>query len=102
MTITFKPDALGRPSMPKRVDATLKYTFNFTNWLGTDNIASASVTVDDESGLSLVGLPAVGAKAVTVEVTGGIAHKKGRLTCRIATANNDADSRSLWLDLVPY
>jgi hypothetical protein len=101
MTITFKPDALGRPSMPKRIGAELTYTFYFADWLGADSIFSHVVSVDGDSGIVLEAHAVVG-KNVAVTVSGGIANRKARVTCKIITVSGDTDERSFWLDLVPH
>jgi hypothetical protein len=102
MTVQFKPDAQGRPSMPKRIGAAKDYTFKFTDWLAlvTDTINSHEITVDTDSGI-VCNSSVHNENIVTAWISGGIAFKKARVTCKIVTVGGRTEYDSIYLDLVP-
>ena len=72
--------------------ATLDYTVDFTAWLGTDTIATASVTTPP--GLTEASESNTTTK-VTVWLSGGTVGQSYTVTCRITTVAGRIDERSL-------
>ena len=82
----------------KDKDATLDYTWDWSDWLGQDTISVASVTVDDNT--LQINSVAQNATAVTVWVSGGQPGKRYGLTCRVTTTGGRADERTIFLDVI--
>jgi hypothetical protein len=99
-TETYSTVGIKRPSILKDPDATLDYTFDWTEWLDEgENIAAISVTV--EGGIVLESAALAGA-FVTAWVSGGIANEKALVTCQVTTSHVPPriDQRSIWLLVV--
>ncbi len=76
----------------KDPDAVLDYTFNWASWLGTDTIASSTVTAED--GLT-VDSKSQTSTAVTAWLSGGTAKESYSVTCHIVTAAGREDDRTI-------
>ena len=103
---TYVPDRLGDLVIEKDPDATLDYSFDWSDWLalnGGDQIASVEFNVDQT--LTIVSEGFDGATA-TVWLSGGVKPASGpnklRVTCRITTNNAPprVDDRSVFLKIV--
>lgn len=82
----------------KDPDSTVDYTFDWTDWLGTDTILSATTIPDIASGVTVVGVPTwTGGKAVTCWLTGGTLGTTARVVCRITTTGGRTEDRTLAL-----
>jgi hypothetical protein len=97
-TETFVADALGRPTITKDPTARLDYSWDWTPWLtgAQDSIQSVNVTgtgctVENSS---------FNAGVVTAWVSGGVAYVPATLTCKITTAGNRIDERTVYLKIV--
>lgn len=86
----FNFDEAG-PWIEKDPDASLDYEFDWSAWLGEDNISSAVVQVSD--GLTLGSNSSTNTK-VTVWLSGGSKGKTYTVTCRILTTGGRTDDRS--------
>lgn len=77
----------------------LDYTWDWTLWLAeiADTISSATVTVP--AGLTAVGAPVVGDKAVTQRVEGGILDGAYTMVCQITTVGGLIGERSISLTI---
>ena len=83
----------------KDPDSTVDYTFDWTDWLGTDTITTATVTVtpDPTSGVTVVGTPTWTGSKVTCWLTGGTLGTTARVVCRITTAAARTEDQTLTL-----
>lgn len=82
----------------KDPDAVLDYTFDWSDWLGLDNIASHSFVL---AGGVVVDASVGQTKTVTAWVSGGTLGQVAELTCRVVTTNNPprTDDRTLFLNI---
>lgn len=96
----FIYDALGRPHGRKDPDATLDYSFNFTDWLGADTIATITPAIENvtDAGGTITASGHNG-KIATVWLSGGTLGKVIKLRCRITTVNSPprVDDRTMFL-----
>lgn len=82
----------------KDPDATLDYTWDWTAWLGEDQIQTAIFTAD--VGLSIE-YDSVSLKTATVWLSGGVAYQTYNVSCRITTAASRVDDRTVKIFCVP-
>jgi hypothetical protein len=83
----------------KDPQAKLDYGWDWTEWLGTDSIQSATVTVSPNDGsLHVVNTTTSGTKVVAV-VSGGNPGQRYALTCHITTTGGLEDERTIYLDI---
>ena len=83
-----KPEAVD----PKDPQAVTDYDFDWTDWLGTDTIASHTVTVP--SGLTKDS-DSEASGVVTFFVSGGTPGKKYDVVCTVTTAGGRTDQRTM-------
>lgn len=76
----------------KDPNAVLDYTFDWSAWLGTDTIASKTVTVP--TGITLDS-SSFTTTAVTAWLSGGTAGTTYTVSCKIVTAGSRTDERSI-------
>lgn len=97
VTEKFIYDGLGRPHGRKDPDSRLDFTFDWTDWLGTDAIVSIAPAVD--VGTATIFSSAHNGKIATVWLTGGTLGEVLQLRCRITTANTPAriEDRTMFL-----
>lgn len=92
----YKVD-VGKAEFVKDPDATLDYTFDWTEKLAEDEeIAEPQIIVPD--GMTLLYMEHT-AKTVTAWLSGGVATSKPRVTCRITTNQGRVDDRSIWVKI---
>jgi len=88
----------GKPTIVKDPNATLDYTFNWSDWLDQVSDTIASV-------VWVVGSPLVktsesfSALAATVWVSGGVVGTTIPITCRITTLGGRIDDRTIQLTI---
>lgn len=81
------------PTMPaKDPNANLDYMFDWTEWLGSDSIVSATVTASP--GIS-IGTTVVTTTGILVWVSGGTTGISYSVTCEITTLATRIDERSM-------
>lgn len=78
----------------KDPDATLDYTIDWTDWLGSDIITSSDWVI--EEGLT-VGTDSNTSKTTSIWLGGGTAGTRYKCTNRITTAAGRIDDRSFYL-----
>lgn len=80
----------------KDPDAVLDYRWDWADWLGTDTITAATITVTADG--PDASPPVIDGGAVTTWLTGGSigAHQA---TCRITTAAGRIDERTVRIDI---
>jgi len=87
MTDTYVISATGKATILKDPEATLDYTFNWTDWLArssNDTIVTALVTATD--GLTIVSSAVIdGGRKVQAFISGGTAGTTYKVTCHITT-----------------
>jgi len=100
MTDTYITDGEGRQVIEKDPAAVLDYTWDLTDYLAgiNDSLASATISVDAVSGITLQSTSTQGS-LVTGWIAGGTAGKLGRATLRFVTAGGRIDERSIYLRL---
>lgn len=81
----------------KDPSAILDYQLDWSEWLGSDTIASHTVTA--ATGLTVVSSTAT-TSAVTMWLSGGTAGTSYVVTCRVVTAGGRTDERSITFDVV--
>jgi hypothetical protein len=86
----------GKPTITKDPNATLDYTFDFTDWLAVVADTIASVTFWGVTGVMVLGSGIVAGKKVTVWVTGGTSGTTGSVTARIVTTGGRTDDRTIF------
>ncbi len=103
MTDTYDVTNPDKPKIVKDPNATLDYTFDWTQWLTdiSDSIISATISVvpaDDASTLNIV-QQTVASPKVIAWLSGGVAGKTYQVTCHITTASTPArvDDRSIFI-----
>lgn len=95
-TETYSTVGVKRPSILKDPDATLDYTFDWSDWLDEgETITTSDVTV---SGVVLESAALAGA-FVTAWVSGGTAEQRASVTCKVTTSNVPPriDQRTIYL-----
>jgi hypothetical protein len=80
----------------KDPSAVLDYAWNWATWLGTDTIATHTVTA--EAGLTVASSTAT-TTAVTAWLSGGTVGESYTVTCRIVTAAARTDERSIMIQV---
>lgn len=98
---TFNISDPARPTIDKAANATLDYTWDWTSWLGTDSIATATVTADAD--LSVQSTTISSGHSVTAIISGGLNTPIGtakRAVCKIVTTNGRTEERSIYLKMV--
>lgn len=94
----------GKATITKDPDAVLDYTFDWTAWLDsvTDSISTHTAVVTSgvtpASNVAVDGSSVVG-KTVVVWVSGGVVGETVALRCRIDTAGNRIDDRTVYLKI---
>lgn len=98
MADTFDLTNPKRPLIPKDPNAKLDYTFDWTAWLDavTDTISSAEIIAD---GVTAGAPVVVGSKKVVVSISGGTEGETHSATCRITTAGNRIDDRTIFFKM---
>ena len=91
-TQTFLFDRTG-PYLLKDPDSNLDYTFDWTEWLDGDTVASSTVTVTGGT----KGTTSNTSTAVTVWVSGGTSNQTITVACKITTSAGRIDERSVRL-----
>jgi hypothetical protein len=92
----------------KDPDAILDYTFPWADWLDTDTISSAAITIADSDTLALASssdhaqIPAAGytisgGNTVIVWLKGGAVRDRAAVTCAITTAGGRTDERTFYV-----
>lgn len=76
----------------KDPDATLDYTWDWTAWLGDDTISTAVFTADP--GI-VIEYDSVAPKTATVWLSGGTAYQTYQVICKITTAAQRIEDRSI-------
>jgi hypothetical protein len=84
------------PAIDKDPNAILDYTFDWTAWLGVDDISSA--TFQATAGLTVATSSATLKKA-TVWISGGEAGKTYLVTCHITSAGGRQEDRTIQLNV---
>ena len=97
MAETFVVGDNGKPTITKDPEAVLDYSYDWTTWLGTDNITTA-VCASDDPLLTVQGTSNNG-KIVTAWVSGGTPGSTANLRCRITTAAGRTDDRTVYLKI---
>ncbi len=88
---------VGKAEFVKDPDATLDYTFDWTDRLAEDEeITNTEIIVPE--GMTLLYMENT-AKTVTCWLSGGVATSKPRVTCRITTNQGRVDDRSIWVKI---
>lgn len=85
------------PTIDKDPDATLDYSFDWTAWLGADQISTFVITVP--SSLTLASSSRNGA-VVTAFISGGKRGDKYAVACKITTIGARTDERTMYLRMV--
>ena len=104
MALNFTIDAKGRSIIDKDPQATLDYTFDWTDYLAAlpDTISSAAnsatFTIDTLSGITIAAQSNTSTKA-TVWIAGGINGATAMVTSTIKTAGGRTDERSIYIKL---
>lgn len=80
-------------SFKKDPDASLRYTIDWSAWLGSDTIAGAPAWSVD-AGITLVGSSNTTTTA-TVTLSGGTEGTTYKARCRVTTAAGDVDDRTI-------
>lgn len=92
----YKVD-VGKSEYVKDPDATLDYTFDWTEKLAEDEeITEPQISVPE--GMTLL-YKEYTAKTVTAWLSGGVATSKPRVVCRITTSAGRVDDRSIWIKI---
>jgi len=78
----------------KDPQAVLDYVRNWSSWLGTDTIASATVTA--QTGITVNNFTNT-TTTVTAWLAGGVVDQRYEVTCRIVTASGRIDERAIIL-----
>lgn len=97
---TFNISDPTRPTIDKAANAVLDYTWDWTSWLGTDTIATATVTVDQD--LTTQSTTVSNGHSVTAIISGGANTPVGtskRAVCKITTTNGRTEERSIYLKI---
>jgi hypothetical protein len=90
----------GYPHIDKDPNAQINYTWDWTSWLtrsGSTSISTTSVTPD--TGITVVGSPAISSGLVTAVVSGGTLNGSYKLVCRINTNDGLIDERTIVVDV---
>ena len=99
-TETFSNIGVKRPRIDKDPDATLDYSFDWTDWLDGETIAEYEVTVDGVTKVSDVRAGAI----VTAWISGGVASPGtfASVTCSVTTDSSPqrTDERTIYLKIV--
>jgi hypothetical protein len=98
MAETFVVDQYNKPTITKDPNAILDYTFDWTAWLGADNVASIDCAVTDTL-TAAISASYFDSKRVTIWVQGGMVNEKVRVRCRIITVGGRTDDRSVFLKI---
>jgi hypothetical protein len=89
-----------RFTVNKDPNATLDYTWDWSEYLTavTDTIATAVITVD--STLNLVSSSVVGLNKVVGYISGGTVGESAKAVCRITTVGGRTDDRTIFFNVV--
>jgi hypothetical protein len=90
---SFTANDDGSYSIVKDPQARLDYKFDWTDWLGSDTIASSSFSFSSGAGIAIDSQSHDDTSA-TVWLTGGTAGMSATVTCHITTSFNRQDDRS--------
>lgn len=77
----------------KDPQARLDYKFDWSEWLGSDTIATATFSVESGAGVTIA-TSSNDDTSATVWLTGGTAGMSATVTCHITTSINRQDDRS--------
>lgn len=80
-------------SFKKDPDASIRFTIDWSVWLGSDTIAGAPVWSVD-AGITNVGSSNTTTTA-TITLSGGVAGTTYKARCRVTTAAGDVDDRTI-------
>ena len=92
----------GKTSTVKDPDASLKYPFNWHDWLTNeaDTYQSHSFIITSPADSTIPLTASVGTQVggiITTSIAGGNAGKTYGVTCRLVTAGGQTDDRTLWV-----
>jgi len=79
----------------KDPDATLDYSFDWTPWLGADNLSGSTWEITPSGAPIVPGSDIYTTKTTTVYITGGEIGVEYTLTNRVTTAAQRTDDRSI-------
>jgi hypothetical protein len=99
MSYSFFVGKDGLPQITKDPNASLDYRVDWTDWLGTDTIATSDWTVSPSGGLT-IGSSSNASKTATTFLSGGTPGQVVRVTNRITTAVGRIDERSFNVRLI--
>jgi hypothetical protein len=89
-----------KPTILKDKDATLDYTWDFTDWLNdvSDSINTFTVTPDSPVTVQASQIDGTGKKVIAF-LSGGTVKKTHAVVCHIQTVSGRQDDRSIYLKI---
>ena len=103
-TETFVISASGKASISKDPNATLDYTFDWTDWLASadepdDTIASVAFAIAGTT--ATIGTVTNNSTTATAWISGGVVGEKAALSCKITTVNAPArvEERTVYIKI---
>lgn len=88
----------GQWEIVKDPDAVVDYTFDWSDWLTTDTITGATITIADSATMAKDSQAIVNSdQSVRVWISGGAARDRAAVSCLITTAAGRTDERTFYI-----